>query len=322
MKKHLALALLLSGTFGLAQPRPIGKLVPLDGYRLHVNCTGKGSPTVIIENGFDEFSFDWIEVQSEVEKFTRICTYDRAGYAWSDSGPLPRTYDQINLELLSAMKKLKEKGPFLLVGHSFGGPVIQNFAINHRREVAGLIFAESVGDDQRIVMGKKTARIADFAQGRTIPEPHEKMTAADRQKPASELQSEQPKNYPPFDRLPPELQKRRMWALSQRTLQQAENSERDWSPEYLSLWLKRSTAGSLGDLPIIVLAREHGGYGDDLDLSAEQLEVARKKGQADLAALSSRGKLQFVTGGHDIEMDNPKAVVDAIRELVTASRKK
>ncbi|HET9697390.1 MAG TPA: hypothetical protein VFP40_11030, partial [Terriglobales bacterium] len=84
----------------------------------------------------------------------------------------------------------------------------------------------------------------------------------------------------------------------------------------------RSTAGSLGDLPIIVLAREHGGYGDDLDLSAEQLEVARKKGQADLAALSSRGKLQFVTGGHDIEMDNPKAVVDAIRELVTASRKK
>ncbi len=294
----------------------------LDGYRVHVNCTGKGSPTVIIENGFDEFSFDWVQVQSEVEKFTRVCTYDRAGYAWSEPGPMPRTYDQINRDLRDALKKLNEKAPYLLVGHSFGGPVIQNFALNHRNEVAGLVFAESVADDQRIVMGKKTARIADFAQGRAIPAPHGKVTTADQQKPASEPQSEQPKNYPPFDRLSPELQKRRLWALSQPKLQQAENSERDWSPEYLSLWLKKSTEGSLGDLPIIVLAREHGGYGDGLDLPAEQLETARKKGQADLAALSSRGKLQFVTGGHDIEMENPKAVVDAIRELVTASRKK
>jgi len=183
-------------------------------------------------------------------------------------------------------------------------------------------FAESVGDDQRIVMGKKTARIADFAQGRAIPTPHPKLIASDHEKATADHDNEPPKLYPPFDRLPAELQKTHLWALSQPSLQQAENSEREWSPEYLSGWLKKGTAGSLGDLPIIVLAREKGGYGNDLDLPAEQLEVARKKGQADLAALSSRGKLQFVTGGHDIELENPKAVVVAIRELVNNLRRK
>jgi pimeloyl-ACP methyl ester carboxylesterase len=322
MKAYLGFALMLATTVGFAQPKPTGKLVQLDGHRLHVNCTGKGSPTVIIENGFDEFSFDWIEVQREVEKFTRICTYDRAGYGWSDPGPMPRTYDQINLDLLNALKNLKEKGPYLLVGHSFGGPVIQNFALKHREEVVGLIFAESVADDHRIVMGKKTARIADFAQGREIPAPHASLRLSDKSKTAAEPVTDEPKLYPPFDRLPSELQKAHLWAMSQANLQQAENSERDWSPEYLSLWLKKGTAGSLGDLPIIVLARERGGYGDDLDLPAEQLEIGRKKGQANLATLSSRGKLQFVTGGHDIQLENPQAVVGAVRVLVEASRKR
>ena len=73
-------------------PAPTGKLVELGGHRLHVNCSGKGSPTVVIENGLGDFSFDWILVQTRVAKFTRICAYDRAGYAWSDPGPKPRTF--------------------------------------------------------------------------------------------------------------------------------------------------------------------------------------------------------------------------------------
>src|SRR6185369_4205627 len=123
-------------------PKPAGKMVQLAGRRLHVNCSGKGHPTVLIENGFDEFSFDWVNVQTGVERITRVCTYDRAGYAWSDPGPLPRTYAQINLDLRMALQKLNEKGPYIFVGHSFGGPVIRNFALTYPRDVAGLIFAE------------------------------------------------------------------------------------------------------------------------------------------------------------------------------------
>jgi hypothetical protein len=75
-----------------SDPKLIGKLVDLGGHRLHVNCTGKGNPTVVVENGLGDFSFDWILVQSRVSRFTRICTYDRVGYAWSDPGPKPRTF--------------------------------------------------------------------------------------------------------------------------------------------------------------------------------------------------------------------------------------
>src|SRR5215469_2490136 len=120
-------------------PAPPGKLVDLGGHRLHVNCTGRGRPIVVVEDGLGDFSFDWTLVQSRVSRFTRICTYDRAGYAWSDSGPMPRTFAQLNLELKDALGKLGERGPYVLVGHSFGGPVVMNFAILYPRDVAGMV---------------------------------------------------------------------------------------------------------------------------------------------------------------------------------------
>jgi pimeloyl-ACP methyl ester carboxylesterase len=118
-------AIVLSAGFVLAastsEPKPPGRLADLGGHRLHVNCTGKGSPTVVVETGLGDFSFDWVLVQSRVSAFARICTYDRAGYAWSDPGPKPRTFSQLNLELRDALSKLGEPGPFVLVGHSYGG---------------------------------------------------------------------------------------------------------------------------------------------------------------------------------------------------------
>src|SRR5579863_8737305 len=120
-------------------PRPPGKLVDLGGHQLNVKCSGKGSPTVVVENGLGDFSFDWILVQSRVSRFARICSYDRAGYAWSDPGPKPRTFAQLNLELRDALAKLGEQGPFILVGHSYGGPVVRNFAVTYPHEVAGMV---------------------------------------------------------------------------------------------------------------------------------------------------------------------------------------
>src|SRR5580692_5539882 len=130
-------------------PEPIGKLVDLGTHKLHVNCTGRGSPTVVVENGLGDFSFDWVLVQTRVTRFARICTYDRAGYAWSEPGPKPRTFAQLNLELRDALKKLGETGPFVLVGHSFGGPVVRNFAATYPKLVAGIVFLDAASEEQR-----------------------------------------------------------------------------------------------------------------------------------------------------------------------------
>jgi pimeloyl-ACP methyl ester carboxylesterase len=78
---------------------PPGKLVDIGGYRLHINCTGTGSPTVILDAGLGGTSLDWSKIQPAVARFTRVCSYDRAGYGWSDTGPGPRTSQQIVKEL-------------------------------------------------------------------------------------------------------------------------------------------------------------------------------------------------------------------------------
>ena len=79
-------------------PAP-GKLVDIGGYQLHINCTGTGSPTVILDAGLGGSSLDWSKVQPDVARFTRVCSYDRAGYGWSQTGPGPRTSQQIVTEL-------------------------------------------------------------------------------------------------------------------------------------------------------------------------------------------------------------------------------
>src|SRR5947207_15163383 len=97
-------------------PPPIGKLVDIGGRRLHLNCAGHGSPTVIAENSASGFSIDWALVQAEVAKRTRICTYDRAGFAWSDRGPAPNTVEESVDDLHLLMRAAAIKPPYGLAG--------------------------------------------------------------------------------------------------------------------------------------------------------------------------------------------------------------
>jgi len=316
MKKLLVFLFLSLSAFA-QPPLPPGKMVDLGAHKLHVNCSGKGSLTVVVENGFDEFSSDWILVQSKVEKFTRICTYDRAGYAWSDPGPKPRTYAQINLELHDALAKTGEKGPFVLVGHSFGGPVVRNYALTYPKEVAGIVLVESVSDDQRVGIGNgKTIRIADDATGKTIPKPHEQMTEADKPQKGEGHDFSGLKIEPPYDRLPEPQQKQWLWAIVQPEREDASNSEREWSCEYLAKWLKDPKSGSLGNLPLIVLTRKEGGYPDGWDVPAAELERQRVAGQQALAKLSKKGEQRVIAAGHDMHLEAPEEVTAAVRDVV------
>jgi pimeloyl-ACP methyl ester carboxylesterase len=318
--------LALSGVLAVAattatQPKPPGRLVDLGGHRLHVNCTGKGSPVVVVENGLGDFSFDWVLVQSRVERFTRICTYDRAGYAWSDPGPKPRTFAQLNLELRDALTKLGERGPFVLVGHSFGGPVVRNFATTYPKEVAGMVLVDSAQEDLRVAIQGKAVRLRDGAQGKKIPPPHEEMREGDR--PASRAAAVPPAEQsldPLYQHLPPAEQKLHLWAQALPELDEAESDQREWSTEYFAAMHRTPQAGSLGAIPLIVLTRAEGGYGNDLDIPAAQIDQERKDGQAKLAQLSSNSKQIIVRSGHNMHLEAPEEVAAAIREVVEAVR--
>jgi pimeloyl-ACP methyl ester carboxylesterase len=302
-------------------PAPPGKLVELGGHRLHVNCSGKGSPTVVVENGLGDFSFDWVLVQSRVSRFTRICTYDRAGYAWSDPGPKPRTFAQLNLELRDALAKLGEHGPYVLVGHSYGGPVVRNFGLTYPHETAGMVLVDSAFEGQRVpIGGGKTMRLGDDAKGLTPPAPREDMKASDMPEASAAQSQDAPSLDPLYKALPAAEQAMQLWAQSLPVLEDAENSQRQWSVEYFAKWLAAPQAGSLG-VPLIVLTRAEGGFGNNLDIPAAQLEKERLEGQAMLARLSRNSRQIMVRGGHNMELESPDEVSAAIREVVEAVRR-
>jgi len=96
---------------------PPGKLVDIGGLRLHINCTGAGSPTVIMESGPNDSSVIWQLVQPQISKFTRVCSYDRAGFGWSDAPNEPRSSLNIANELARLLTRAAVSGPYVLVGH-------------------------------------------------------------------------------------------------------------------------------------------------------------------------------------------------------------
>jgi pimeloyl-ACP methyl ester carboxylesterase len=131
-------------------PAP-GRLIDVGGYRLHLSCTGTarpGSPTVILEAGYGNSSLAWSKVQPAVASFTRVCSYDRAGYGWSDNGPLPSTAGHMVTELHTLLTRAGVAGPYVLVGHSYGGLIMQLYTYTYPQQVAGLVLVESMHEDQ------------------------------------------------------------------------------------------------------------------------------------------------------------------------------
>src|SRR5262245_64784648 len=122
--------------------RPPGQLVDVGGFRLHCHAEGRGCPTVVLDAALGGSSISWTYVQPRIAEFARTCAYDRAGFAWSDRGPLPRTAGRMADELNILLERSGETPPYVLVGHSFGGLVTRIFAARYRALSAGLVLVD------------------------------------------------------------------------------------------------------------------------------------------------------------------------------------
>jgi pimeloyl-ACP methyl ester carboxylesterase len=289
-------------------PPPPGKLVDLGGRRLHLHGMGTGSPAVIVENGSSSFSIEWALVQPEVARFTQICTYDRAGHAWSDAGPARGAVEQTVDDLHLLLDKAGIRPPYVLVGASLGGIYTRAYQRRHPEEVVGLVLDDPTSDEGLSYRVNGKDRPIYEMSARDMREAFLPLVRNGWHRDAPTRVEE------PQDRLPKELQMALLWAarkfVAEDDIYQELVTAESWRQEFIALRRERlRQEHPLGSLPLIVLGRKQRDW------------ETRQRHLAELTALSSAGKLRIAEGsGHEIHLYRPESVVQAIREVVTAAR--
>lgn len=286
-----------------AKPAAPGSMVDVGGRQLHLNCAGSGSPTVVIENGGGAFSVDWGLVQPAIARVTRVCTYDRAGYAWSDPGPVRDLPDQVASDFALLLESGGVPAPYVLVGQSIGGIMVRDYQRRRPEKVVGMVLVDPTHDEGLAYMiGGKPKPISLT----TRQELQQFMqTLMDQPAPTRVILE---KVSRPYDRLPIDLQTVRLWA-EQRYALETDRSQTPYIGEgqrqqFTALRLQRlARPHPLGDLPLVVITN------------------GINKQMAQLQALSASGKLLIAEDScHEVHVCSPDLVIRGILSAVDAVR--
>jgi pimeloyl-ACP methyl ester carboxylesterase len=310
-----------------------GQLVPVDGFRLNLYCIGNGSPAVVFDSGWEDWAPAWSVVQPQVARFTRACSYDRAGAGFSDPGPMPRTSLRIAQELRTALHRAGVQGHYILVGSAFGADNVRTFAERYMPEVAGMVMVDG---DASEFEPKEMWEKEHLGDKGIIAQLRDCRNAVAEHKPLPLLKSRpgQPQRTcaQQFFRGIPEAE----WSaeLNARLLELAQTkvalydayiSEMEQTPQD-EAWLRQHHR-SFGSRPIRVLTSGNHGVGH-LERKPPDTPEHRKyeqettAAQAHWLALSSNAKQIFAHNSSEyIQFDEPATVVNAIREVYDQSQK-
>jgi len=303
---------------------PPGQMVDVDGYRLHIHCQGtpvEGSPTVVLESAHSEPGLSWASVQPEVAKFTRVCSYDRAGLGWSERSPKPRTADTIVAELHTLLARAGIEPPYVLVGHSIGGMYVRLYAHEHPDEVAGVVLVDPTHEEQSTRMPEAIAKMQA-----TSTKAAGCMFGLFRAMSAIRLLAPLAKMKGGVWPMPIPREARAAYLSTVYSGPQyfkAATRETLAMPESRALVRARQIR-SLGDIPLTVISAGKpaiaAGHGIS-EADAERMKAVAAELHNEMAALSPRGKRVVAEGsGHYVQVERPALVVEAIREVVEAAR--
>lgn len=278
-------------------PMP-GKLVDVGGgRRMHIDCTGEGKPTVVLDSGLGDSYISWRKVQPEVARFASVCSYDRAGLGYSDPSPKPRTAKVIAQELHALLQAAAIPPPYILVGHSMGGYDVRLFANLYPSEVAGVVLVDASHPDQESRLPLDLRNLE-----------------------GTELRENEFLEYSILFGIPRLLRLCDDDAFS-RAAECNFHSAREGVAEMRALAesaRQTAAAGSLGNLRLAVLSHDPEKPSSELppDL-AKATNEAWEKMQEDLAHLSTRGAQSIArNSSHYIQLDRPDLVIATIREVI------
>jgi pimeloyl-ACP methyl ester carboxylesterase len=282
-------------------PAP-GRLVDVGGYRLHIQCLGQGSPTVLLDAVSGGWSAHWAHLLPRVARSTRVCAWDRAGSGWSDLGTHAHTPQAYTDEMHALLTAAEIEGPYVLVAASFGGRVARLYTNGHPDQVRGLVLVDAVHED-----AYTAADLVAQEQQRSIVEVGNWVLS--RLGVARLLGSELVLfiDGPAAERLPAEMREL-IGILSTRPKNLEGNSR--LAAHHTDDDARLRAAGTLGNRPLVVLT------------STQMLsEMAHwGEGQGRLAGLSTNSSATIVDGGHMIAWEHPDVVLGAIERVVAASR--
>ena len=287
--------------------------VDIGGRKLNLRCTGSGAPTVILESGANADSLTWFKVQPLLAQSTMVCSYDRAGYGFSDEGPLPRDIAADAEDLYALVHAAHMALPVILVGHSLGTNIVRRYADKHPADIAGLVLVDP-----------PPQRISDFSADwvTTDNEMHEKViafatqcekaaSAGELRKPAGELD----KCIRPPDPNYPDALNAAIHALKEKPpfwhtlISEFQTNmtlfEQPVSPEE-----------SHGEMPLIVLSADSTFAGAPPE-GKSAMESAQQKTHKLIVATSTRGERRWIANSsHDMQFDQPQAIVAAVADLI------
>jgi len=310
-----------------------GRLVPAgeDGERLNLYCMGKGSPAVVFDSGFEDWAPAWATVQPRVAEWTRACSYDRAGAGFSDPGPMPRTSVRIADELHAALRNAGVAGPYILVGHAFGGDNVRTFAVRYLSEVTGLVLVEADPSDVEPKEMQEEDHHGEAVFLKQLRSCRDAVAAGTPLPPLPARPGKPPRTCAqqffrglPEEAWSPELNAK-LLQLAQTKVEMydaylSEMEQMPWDEDYL-----RQHRMSLGSRPVRVLSTGNHGVGHlpaTPDADPKHLEYERQiaRAQASWLALSSNARQIFTRRSSEyVQFDEPDTVVDAIREVFDIS---
>lgn len=270
-----------------------GKLIGVDGRDMHLVCDGSGEFTVVLEAGLPSSSLTWAAIVPEVARFAKVCTYDRAGYGWSEAGRSARTAANIARELRLMLRNAGIAPPYVFVGHSFGGLVVQLYASTYPADVAGMVLVDSSHPDQiHRVSDPRHLQALGIGLGIAAPLGIHRLLV-----PIPQGRSD--------SRRPAVRATERELLRTTRSVRAAAAELRGIRESSIQL---AANPPNLGNKPLAVLTegRRRADWWYEL--------------QADLAAQSDNSVWRVIDdAGHYIQHDRPDAVIEAIRHVIQAA---
>jgi pimeloyl-ACP methyl ester carboxylesterase len=272
---------------------PPGRLVDVGGFRLHLVCVGAGSPVVVLEAGMSDAWVAWDRILPELARTARVCAYDRAGIAYSEPGPLPRTAGRLAEELHTLLERAGERPPYVLVGHSFGGMIVRLFARLRPGDVAGMVLVDATHED--------------FVSRSPEATREQRVRALEAFRAAAERGAQGRRLPPVVPNLPRAVAARTAWYRS--LYEEARSAE--------------ASAAEVGagpralEMPLVVVTAGKSETAGGSRRTAAEMRALWLELQADLVRLSPQGvHVIAARSGHYVQRSEPGVVIDAVRRVL------